>query len=103
MTGKFLACNYLLEAEELLSEKKVGFDFFKFPSIGLNDTFEDLSGFYLSIDHIKKLKPILYHGKYPNSVFICQKQFKTLFDINAFRHVCDKTLTPGVLIPPGWG
>ena len=44
-----LACNYLLEAEELLKEEKVRFDYFKFPSIDVNHGEKNLQEFFMTI------------------------------------------------------
>ena len=82
------------EAEELLKEGKVQFDFFKYPSIGIEGTKDDLSKIFSTIERIRKLKPILYHGLFPNYVNICDQQFQTQFDISAFRNICEKTMTP---------
>jgi uncharacterized protein len=91
-----LACNYLLEAEELLKEEKVQFDFFKFPSIETNHGEEGLQEFFTRIDRIKSLKPVLYHGIYPNKLNLCHENFVEQFDIQAFQYICDRTLTPGI-------
>ena len=43
------ACNYLLEAEELLKEEKGRFDYFKFPSIEVNHGEQNLQEFFMRI------------------------------------------------------
>ena len=94
MNSVKLACNYLLEAEELLKEEKVMFDYFKFPGIGLGD--EDLQSVLMRIDRIKKIKPILYHGVFPNRLNLCHEDFSAQFDLEACRNVCKQTRTPGI-------
>jgi uncharacterized protein len=94
--GIKLACNYLLEAEELLKEEKVQFDYFKFPSFEVNHREGDLQEFFMRIERIRNIKPILYHGIYPNKINICNENFSKQFDTKIFQIVCDKTLTPGI-------
>jgi uncharacterized protein len=91
-----LACNYLLEAEELLKEKKVQFDYFKFPCFEVNLEEGGLQKFFVRIERIRSIKPILYHGIYPNKINICHENFSKQFDAKIFQIICDRTLTPGI-------
>ncbi|WP_425448282.1 DUF692 family multinuclear iron-containing protein [Dethiothermospora halolimnae] len=91
-----LACNYLVEAVELLNEEKIKFDYFKYPSLGSDDSFRSFKAFSEKIKHIKTIKPVLYHGFYPYKVSICNQRFQENFDIESFRKLCNISETPGI-------
>ncbi|MTI67939.1 MAG: DUF692 family protein [Firmicutes bacterium] len=91
-----LACNYLSEAEELLNEGKVEFDYFKYPSLGGDNSFRSISSFLERLRYIRNIRPLLYHGIFPNKVNICNRNFKDNFNIESFREVCRISDTPGI-------
>ncbi|MBS4537282.1 DUF692 family protein [Clostridium sp. D2Q-11] len=91
-----LACNYLREAEELLNEGIVEFDYFKYPSLGNDNSFQSLSAFIDRLKYIKDIKPLLLHGFYPNDFNICNKRFKDNFNIETFKELCRVSETPGI-------
>ena len=58
-----IACNYYQETEELLDEKKIDIDYFKYPALGFQmkimerfDAFEDFC------NRVTRKRPILLHG-----------------------------------------
>ena len=98
MTPNCLACNYLIEAEELLLEGSVSFDYFKFPSFGLEPGEKGLADFFALLEKIIKVKPVLYHGIYPNTTNLCAPHFKEDFDITVLKQVCELAGSPGISI-----
>lgn len=91
-----LACNYLREAEELLNEEKVEFDYFKYPSLGNDISLRSLSVFTARLKYIRDIKSVLLHGFYPNNVNVCNKNFIGNFNIETFRELCNISETPGI-------
>jgi hypothetical protein len=92
---RLLACNYLLEAAELLNEKAVHFDYFKYPSL-IYDVQQTLPEFIVKLERIVKLKPVLFHGLFPNQPHICAPRFQASFHSAAVKEICARSQTPGI-------
>jgi uncharacterized protein len=89
------ACNYLLEAAELLKEKAVTFDYFKYPSL-IYDVQQTLPEFLAKLDRIVALKPVLFHGLFPNQPNICHPCFQESFHSAPVKDICARSRPPGI-------
>ncbi|HEX3047728.1 MAG TPA: DUF692 family protein [Bacillota bacterium] len=92
---RFLACNYLLESLELLNEKAVKFDYFKYPSL-FYDVQQTLPEFIAKLERIVKVKPVLFHGLFPNQPNICNPRFQESFNSAAVKEIYVRSCTPGI-------
>ncbi|MCL2301399.1 MAG: DUF692 family protein [Firmicutes bacterium] len=62
-----LACNYYAETEALVREGRIDIDYFKFPGLGFQmDALRDADAFAPFAERVRRLRPILLHGVYPD-------------------------------------
>lgn len=94
-----LACNYYKEVEELIIEKKISIDYFKFPSLGYQcDIFADgtLSEYSSWVTRTNEICPVMIHGLGPTFDQIGSKNFQQRMDVAIAKKVTGDAGVNGV-------
>jgi len=96
-----LACNYCLEAERLLDEKTIDFDYFKYPAQGFDmKRMENLDIFEEFCSKLTMKRPILLHGFYPSPHDLSSSTLQTDFNDEIANRLIKTTKTPGLSVHP---
>lgn len=85
-----LACNYYPEVKQLVNEKKIDLDYFKYPGLGYQmNIFEnsDLSDYEKLITELNQVCPVIMHGLGLKPHNICSKTFIKDFDVNYAKKI----------------
>lgn len=94
-----LACNYYPEAKQLVKEKKIALDYFKYPGLGYQmSIFEnsDLSDYEKFITELNQVCPVIIHGLGLKPHNICSKTFIKDLDANYAKKVIELSGINGV-------
>lgn len=94
-----LACNYYKEVEELINEKKISIDYFKFPSLGYQcDIFADgtLSEYSFWVARTNEICPVMIHGLGPTFDQIGSINFQQWMDVNIAKKVIGESGVNGL-------
>jgi uncharacterized protein (UPF0276 family) len=87
-----LACNYYPETEQLVKERKISLDYFKYPGLGYQmKIFEkaDLSNYQQFIAELNQVCPVMIHGLGLKPHNICSKTFIKDFDVNYGKKIIE--------------
>lgn len=96
-----IGCNYYLETEELVRDKQIEIDYFKFPALGFQmGIMEDEIAFTSFCKRVTALKPILLHGLYPAPHDLSFSTLKDNFNYKLCDQLIQATKTPGISFHP---
>jgi uncharacterized protein (UPF0276 family) len=96
-----LACNYCLEAERLLDEKTIDFDYFKYPAQGFDmKRMGNLEIFEEFCNKLTMKRPILLHGFYPSPHDLSSSTLQIDFNDEIANRLIKATKTPGLSVHP---
>lgn len=94
-----LACNYYPEVEQLVKEKKIALDYFKYPGLGYQmKVFEksDLSDYQQLVTKLNQVCPVIIHGLGLKPHNICSKTFIEDFDVNYAKKIIELSGVNGI-------
>ncbi|MDF2885326.1 MAG: uncharacterized protein K0R54_5899 [Clostridiaceae bacterium] len=94
-----LACNYYPEVKQLVEEKKIVLDYFKYPGLGYQmKIFEksDLSDYQQFITELNQVRPVMIHGLGLKPHNICSKTFIRDFDVNYAKKIIELSGINGI-------
>lgn len=96
-----IACNYYRETEQLLDEKRIAIDYFKYPGLGFQmKLMEDPDAFERFCKRITKKRPMLLHGLYPAPHDLSLASMRAGFDDTVAGRLIRITETPGLSFHP---
>lgn len=96
-----LGCNYLLETKDLVMNKIIDIDYFKFPALGYQmGVMEDINSFEEFCNNLTNVKPILLHGLYPAPHDLASPTLKKDFNFELVNRLIEITHTPGISFHP---
>ena len=96
-----IACNYYHETEQLLDDKLIDLDYFKYPGLGFQmGIMEDLGAFEHFCYNLTAKRPILLHGLYPAPHNLASPSLQADFDVETTNRLIRMTKTPGLSFHP---
>lgn len=96
-----IACNYYLETEQLVDDRVIDIDYFKYPGLGFQmGLMEDIDAFEIFCNKLTVKCPILLHGLYPAPHDLSSLTLKDDFDDKTVDRLIKATKTPGISFHP---
>lgn len=96
-----IACNYYLETEQLLDERIIDLDYFKYPGLVFQmEIMKDLDAFESFCNKLTAKRPILLHGLYPSPHDLSSPSLQTDFNNEVANRLIKITGTPGLSLHP---